>query len=473
MAREEDSQLTNRPRCLTLSLDHMEAGFQLPLPEVAKALLNRWGLTLIQLTPNSWRTICIFCIICKLRKVQGSAEVFRAQFCLTSSPGSGAGIYYTKHQPDRMQIELAKKYSNKKGWMKRLFFVKRRDGAEWGFPTRVQTARKDTYPFLIQDEAKVSDSLNRAYVRNREGYLMEFQLVQHGLSRPWSVEEVAAGRDQEANEDYAEQITVTPHLVFEGDDVSAMIRIPTVVRAPSLVTTSMAAPTPAEGRPVGGSPVTAKRPQKIRLKKKVVMKATARAVLPSLTEEGGASQPQTAKRRPVVSEQQTSEDGAEEEEVDQQPLMKRKRKRQLEEAAPRVAEGDDEEDIEGEIPRLAALKKRKSEMATELGLVVGHPQEVAPTGASGTSADERSVALVGEETIVQGGEKAPCTAEVPEGAIPSATAAPAVVERSSTTTAALPMERTSATMGTMERTSMMTDALPPNPLTEAAVEVIA
>ncbi|MQL97879.1 hypothetical protein Taro_030576 [Colocasia esculenta] len=41
MAKEEESHLVNKPRCLTLSLDHMEAGFRLPLLEVAMALLNR------------------------------------------------------------------------------------------------------------------------------------------------------------------------------------------------------------------------------------------------------------------------------------------------------------------------------------------------------------------------------------------------------------------------------------------------
>ncbi|MQL91774.1 hypothetical protein Taro_024402 [Colocasia esculenta] len=108
-----------------------------------------------------------------------------------------------------MQIDMSKKHSNNKGWMQRLFFVRHRDGApEFGFPTRVQTARKESYPFLIQDEAKASDSLNRVAVRNDDGYLTEFQLVEH---------ELAAGQNTEAMEDYAEKIAVTVHLLYEGE----------------------------------------------------------------------------------------------------------------------------------------------------------------------------------------------------------------------------------------------------------------
>ncbi|MQL98780.1 hypothetical protein Taro_031489 [Colocasia esculenta] len=77
-----------------------------------------------------------------------------------------------------MQIHFRKKHSNNK----------------------VRTPRKDSYPFLIQDKARASDSLNLASVRNAEDYLTEFQLVQH------DTEELATGRDQEAMENYVEQI---------------------------------------------------------------------------------------------------------------------------------------------------------------------------------------------------------------------------------------------------------------------------
>ncbi|MQL69334.1 hypothetical protein Taro_001644 [Colocasia esculenta] len=202
-AKEGESFLVNKPGCLLLSVDHLEVGFRLPLPEVAKALLNCWGVSPIQLTPNTWRYICIFGVICKVKEIRGSADVFRAHFKLSASRASGADIYYTKHRTDRMHIGLSNKYSNNNGWMDRLFFVRHRGGAEWGFPTVIRSARKDSFPKLIQDEARASDSLLRAGVRNGEGYVTEFLLVKYGLSKLWTAAELEAGRDQEANEDFA------------------------------------------------------------------------------------------------------------------------------------------------------------------------------------------------------------------------------------------------------------------------------
>ncbi|MQL78130.1 hypothetical protein Taro_010561 [Colocasia esculenta] len=195
MAKEEESYLVNKPGCFTLSLDLLEAGFRLPLPQVARALLNTWGIAPIQLTPNSWRTICIFCIICRLRGVLSSAKVFREQFSLASSSLFGKSVYYTKHRSNRMRINFGKKHSNNKGWMHRIFF----------------------------DEARASDSLNLASVRNAEDFLTKFQLVQHGLSRPWDAEELAVGRDQDAMENYAEQIVVTSCLVYVNEGVRTLI----------------------------------------------------------------------------------------------------------------------------------------------------------------------------------------------------------------------------------------------------------
>ncbi|MQL90856.1 hypothetical protein Taro_023457 [Colocasia esculenta] len=73
-------------------------------------------------------------------QIRGSADVFRAHFKLSASQSSGADVYYAKHRMDRMHIQLSGKYSNNKGWMDRLFFVRCRDGAEWGFPTVIRSA---------------------------------------------------------------------------------------------------------------------------------------------------------------------------------------------------------------------------------------------------------------------------------------------------------------------------------------------
>ncbi|MQL97347.1 hypothetical protein Taro_030038 [Colocasia esculenta] len=123
------------------------------------------------------------------------------------------------------------------------------------------------FPKLIQDKARASDSLLQAGVRNGEGYVTEFFLVKYGLSKPWTAVELEAGRDQEANEDFAEKIPVLAHMVYEGDDVAAVVRVPSAVRVGTAVTTALVAPLPTEEHPAKAR-APEKGPGRIRLKKK-------------------------------------------------------------------------------------------------------------------------------------------------------------------------------------------------------------
>ncbi|MQL75563.1 hypothetical protein Taro_007967, partial [Colocasia esculenta] len=378
-AKESDSILVNKPGCLILSVDHLEAGFRLPLPEVAKALLNTWGVSPIQLTPNTWRYICIFGVVCKLKEIRGSADVFRAHFKLSASRASGADIYYAKHRTDWMHIGLSNRYSNNKGWMDRLFFVRHRSGAEWGFPTVMRSARKDSFPHLIQDEAKASDKLLRAGVRNGEGYVTEFMLVKYRLSKPWTAAELEAGRDQEENDEFAEKIPVLAHMVFEGDDAAAVARVPSAVRVGAAVTTALVAPSPSGGRPAKAQ-APEKGPGKIRLKKKATREVVAAGVRASPAEDGGVSRPSASTRkRPVLVDESAEEaeqlrarkkqkvvlttplrdeEGTEEEEDGAQLVLRRTSRavQPADEGVPWVASTEHLEVAQG--------------MATELGLVV-------------------------------------------------------------------------------------------------------
>ncbi|MQL92518.1 hypothetical protein Taro_025143 [Colocasia esculenta] len=356
LAKEEESYLVNKVGCLVLSLELLEAGFWLPLLEVARALLNTWGVAPIQLTPNSWRTICVFCIVCKLRGVRGSAEVFREQFSLASSPLSGESVYYTKHRPNRVQIHFGKKHSNNKGWMHCIFFVGRREDApEWGFPTR--------------DEARASDSLNLAFVRNVEDYLTEFQLVQHGLSRPWDAEELAAGRDQEAMENYAEQIAVTSYLVYVNEGVRTPVaeeRRPTSPQAPK------------------------KRPSLIRLKRKSGAKVVSKKAT-----------------QPVAEEEAEEAEEEEEAVIEMRPLSKKGVFSEL-----GLVVVNDQSDESSSEERVGA--------STPQGPIVGRTEAVAAAGASNTVAAEQTVAA-GEAVTAQGStsggaNEAMRAVEVPKGA---------------------------------------------------------
>ncbi|MQL91211.1 hypothetical protein Taro_023820 [Colocasia esculenta] len=226
LMRKDESYLTTRPGCFVLSLDLLEAGLRLSMPEIEKELLRSWKVAPIQLTPISWRTIFIFCIICKKRKIEVTAEIFRNHFSLACSPQSGMGIVYVKHRTNRMRINFSPRLSNNKGWTGRLFFVGRRKGAdipEWDFPVRVvEPLRKaDMAPFLIQGAAAASQSLNTVGVNHAEGYLTEYKLVKYKLSRAWDDEEVAAGRGQKEMAKYAQTIPVSLYLTRLDEDVSA------------------------------------------------------------------------------------------------------------------------------------------------------------------------------------------------------------------------------------------------------------
>ncbi|MQM02982.1 hypothetical protein Taro_035753 [Colocasia esculenta] len=246
LMREDESYLTTRPGCFVLSLDLLEAGLRLPMPEIAKELLRSWKVAPIQLTPNSWRSIFVFCIICKKRGIEATASIFRSHFSLACSPQSGMGIVYVKHRTNRMRINFSPCLSNNKGWTGRLFFVGPRKGAnvpEWEFPVRVAEPlkRTDMTPFWIQGAAAASQSLNTVGVNHVEGYLTEYKLVKYKLSPAWGkpsaacfifphtwvltlllflpdAGEVAAGRGQKEMANYAETIPISLHLIRLDED---------------------------------------------------------------------------------------------------------------------------------------------------------------------------------------------------------------------------------------------------------------
>ncbi|MQL80297.1 hypothetical protein Taro_012746 [Colocasia esculenta] len=402
-AKEGESYLVNKPSCLPLSVDHMEAGLRLPLPEVAKALLN-------------------------------------PHFKLSASRSSGTDVYYAKHRADRMHIQLSSKYSNNKGWMDRLFFVQRRDGTEGGFPTVIRSAQKDSFPKLIQDEARASDSLLRADVRNGEGYLTEFSLFRHAVA------ELEAGRDQEANEDFAEQIPVMAHMVYEDDDRAAVVRVPSAVRVGTTVTTALVAPSPAKGCPEG-TRVLEKGPEKIRLKKKATIKVVSAEAWPSFEEGEGATRPSAAmKKRPTLLDEgaedadqlrarkkkrlvcaapQHSEEGTEEEVDEAQLLLRKKRKaaRSAEQKAPRmppVVRPEVAQRMTTELGLIVESNGSESsaeehrEVSAPLGPSEGREEEVARTAASST----RSAGDDAAETFARRGEGNEETSTSREGISP-------------------------------------------------------
>ncbi|MQM18717.1 hypothetical protein Taro_051711, partial [Colocasia esculenta] len=321
LMREDESYLTLKPGCFVLSLDLLEAGLRLPMSEIAKELLRSWKVAPIQLTPNSWRMIFVFCVICRKKKIEATADIFRNHFSLACSPQSGMGIVYVKHRTNRMRINFSPRLSNNKGWTGRLFSVGRQQGAnipEWDFPVRVvePLRRADMPPFLIREAAAASQLLNTVGVNHAEGYLTEYKLVKCKLSRAWDDEEIAAGRDQKEMAGYAEMIPVslcTIRLDGEGSakQANAVMRGGAVKKALDMATTAEATSLPQTKR---------KEKRKAAM---VELQAGGRS-----SEEGVSDDPRARKKRKMTKLRPHVAEGAvvveEEGEEDLEPLLARR-----------------------------------------------------------------------------------------------------------------------------------------------------
>ncbi|MQM19397.1 hypothetical protein Taro_052401 [Colocasia esculenta] len=262
--------------------------------------------------------------------------------------------------------------------------------------------------------------------------------------------ELEAGRDQEANEDFAEQIPVMAHMVYEDDDIAAVVRVPSAVRVGTAVTTALVVPSHAKGHPES-TRVPEKGLEKIRLKRKATIKVVSAGARPSFEEGEGATRPSVVmKKRPTLLDEGT-------EDADQLRAWKKKR---LVRAAPQQsAEGTEEEadeaqlllrkkrkvagSAEQEAPQMPAVVRPevKQRMVTELGLVVvsdgsessteeqrevsappgpseGREEEVARTIASSTGGAGDDAAGDATETFARRGEGNEETSVAREGTSP-------------------------------------------------------
>ncbi|MQL81970.1 hypothetical protein Taro_014435 [Colocasia esculenta] len=379
LMREDESYLTLKPGCFVLSLDLLEAGLRLPMPEIAKELLWSWKVTPIQLTPNSWRTIFVFCIICRKKKIEATADIFRNHFILACSPQSGMGIVYMKHRTNRMRVNFSPRLSNNKGWTGRLFSVGRQQGAnipKWDFPVRVvePLRRADMPPFLIREAVVASQLLNTVGVNHAEGYLTEYKL-----------KEMA---------DYAEMIPVslcTIRLDEEGSakgsaqQAKAVTRGGAVKKALEMATTAEATSLPQT-----------KRKEK---RKAAVVESQAGG---RSSEEGVSDEPRARKKRKMTKPMPHVAEGAavveEEAKEDLEPLLARRFRQRTgtsEERASAIPAVDHSEVV--------------MKMSAELGLIMGgakspvrEAQEVLPSEGSAEQggAPDEGTQLGAEDGVV-------------------------------------------------------------------------
>ncbi|MQM20572.1 hypothetical protein Taro_053596 [Colocasia esculenta] len=393
LMREDESYLTQRPGCFVLSLDLLEAGLRLPVPEIAKELLRSWKVAPIQLTPNSWRTIFVFCAICRKKKIEATSEIFRSHFSPACSPQSGMGIVYVKHCTNRMRVNFSPRLSNNKGWTGRLFSVGRRKGAnipEWDFPTRVvePLKRADMAPFLIREAVAASQLLNTVLVNHAEGYLTEYKLVKYKLSRAWDDEEIAAGRDQKEMANYAEMIPVSLCSIRLDGEGSAK----GPVRQVKVAARGCAAKKAVETDTTAGMTFLP-QPKKKEKRKAAVMEPPARSRSP---EEGVSDEPQVPKKRKLkklmlraAEDAAAVEEGPEE---DLEPFLVRRSRQRAgasEERAPAAPAVD----------RSEAVMK----MSAELGLIMVSDESDRSGGRPISPGCEDQVVLSDERSAKQDG----------------------------------------------------------------------
>ncbi|MQL87596.1 hypothetical protein Taro_020141 [Colocasia esculenta] len=341
LMREDKSHVTQRLGCFVLSLDLLEAGLRFLLPEIAKDLLWAWK-----------------------REIQATAELFRSHFSQVCSPQSGDGVVYVKHRTNRMQINFSPRLSNNKGWTGRLFFVGRIKEAkipDWDFPVRVvePPKRVDMAPFLIKEAAAASSSLNMVVVNHAKGYLTEYKLVKYKLSRPWSAEEIAEGRDQKELVNYAETNHVSLYMIRVDKDAPAK--------------ESGAVSSVAEQRLLRIGPT---KKAKTVVAGGATEKASGKAVI---TESASLLQLKRKKKRKAAEvESQDEERSAEEEMADEHRARKKKKAAR---AVPRIVEDakeaeEEEEDLE---PLLAQRKHqvaRTPEQRASMASIVDRSEAV-------------------------------------------------------------------------------------------------
>ncbi|MQM03370.1 hypothetical protein Taro_036152 [Colocasia esculenta] len=177
-------------------------------------------------------------------------------------------------------------------------------------------------------------------------------------------------------------------MVYEDDDVAAVVRVPFAVRVGAAVTTALVALSPGEGRP-SKAQAPEKGPGRIRLKKKATKEVVLAGARASPAEGDRASRPSaSARKRPVLFEESAEE--AEE-------LHAKKRKKTVPTTPPHDEEGTEEEEEaqlllrrgsravkladQGVPPVVSTTRPEVAQkMATELGLIFVGEGSGSPAG---------------------------------------------------------------------------------------------
>ncbi|TVU30337.1 hypothetical protein EJB05_21952 [Eragrostis curvula] len=123
--------------------DALRRGMRLPLHDFYAAVLLHYGLAPSQLTPNAWRYMAAFVLLCEEVGVEPMVSVFRHFFSVRAHKGDSLGWHNFRASP----LFTGKFPSSKtyRGWKSRFFFLRSPSTAPWPFPVKWGKPRRAAF----------------------------------------------------------------------------------------------------------------------------------------------------------------------------------------------------------------------------------------------------------------------------------------------------------------------------------------
>uniref|UniRef100_A0A1D1ZC21 Beta-(1-->2)glucan export ATP-binding/permease protein NdvA n=1 Tax=Anthurium amnicola TaxID=1678845 RepID=A0A1D1ZC21_9ARAE len=156
-----------------------EAGFRFPIPSFVVALLCFYNQAPAQLTPNSWRLIFCYLVLCIIYSRKPNLLVFRKLFSMRTT-----GSHYSCLSARRGThfLSLSPKFSSNKGYKSRFFFASSVESSTsgtigWNFPIKWQDFDKcaDQEPDLSPEDSKDCEFFLRlGQIQSAEGLVLSW-----------------------------------------------------------------------------------------------------------------------------------------------------------------------------------------------------------------------------------------------------------------------------------------------------------
>ena len=140
-----------KPNRLCIFRDALLDGFRIPFHEFAVRLLAEVGINPCQLSPNSWRAIHCFIVLCLRKNFPLSVAVFRCIFQFKNSPSNILGWVYINHRQGVSPIFCNKSLPDTNPEWRSDFIYCEWEGGDWGTLFRTSFCKvKDGGSGMIQ-----------------------------------------------------------------------------------------------------------------------------------------------------------------------------------------------------------------------------------------------------------------------------------------------------------------------------------